>query len=69
MNSTIIAAATERAGLAPQLLEGQIEGVKVRSLEEVFRALQEADARYLVVGGLAVIAHGYVRITTDLNWF
>jgi len=41
--------------------------VKLKSLEAIFGALQEADARYLVVGGLAVIAHGYVRLTKDLD--
>ena len=41
--------------------------MKVKSLEDIFRALQEAEARYLVVGGLAVIAHGYVRMTKDLD--
>jgi hypothetical protein len=41
--------------------------VKVKSLEAIFRALQDADARYLVVGGVAVIAHGYVRFTKDLD--
>jgi hypothetical protein len=41
--------------------------VKVTSLEAIFRALQEAEARYLVVGGLAVIAHGYARTTKDID--
>lgn len=41
--------------------------MKLKSLEDIFRALQEAEARYLVVGGLAVIAHGYVRLTKDLD--
>ena len=41
--------------------------MKVSSLEAIFLALQEAQARYLVVGGLAVIAHGYVRTTEDLD--
>lgn len=41
--------------------------MKVKSLEAIFRALQEAEARYLVVGGLAVVAHGYVRLTEDLD--
>jgi hypothetical protein len=41
--------------------------VKVKSLEAIFRALQEAEARYLVVGGVAVVAHGYVRFTKDLD--
>ena len=41
--------------------------MKVASLEAIFRALQEAEARYLVVGGLAVVAHGYIRMTKDLD--
>jgi hypothetical protein len=41
--------------------------MKLASLEAIFRALQEAGARYLVVGGLAVIAHGYVRLTKDID--
>ncbi len=41
--------------------------MKVASLEAVFRALNEARVRYVVVGGLAVIAHGYVRLTQDLD--
>ena len=45
----------------------QINRMKVASLEAIFRALQEAEARYLVVGGIAVIAHGYVRLTKDLD--
>ena len=41
--------------------------MKVSSLEAIFRALEKAEGRYLVVGGLAVIAHGYVRLTQDLD--
>ncbi len=41
--------------------------MKLASLEAVFRTLKAADVRYLVVGGLAVIAHGYVRFTQDLD--
>ena len=37
------------------------------SLESIFHTLNEAQARYLVVGGVAVIAHGYVRVTKDLD--
>jgi hypothetical protein len=37
------------------------------SLETIFRTLNEAQARYLVVGGVAVIAHGYVRVTKYLD--
>lgn len=36
-------------------------------LEEIFGTLNEAQIRYMVVGGLAVIAHGYVRYTNDLD--
>src|SRR4051812_8976644 len=38
-----------------------------RSVAAVIRALNEAGVRYLVVGGLAVVAHGYVRFTADLD--
>lgn len=31
------------------------------------RALNEAQARYLIVGGLAVAAHGYGRVTFDID--
>ena len=37
------------------------------SLETIFRTLNEAQARYLVVGGVAVMAHGYARFTKDLD--
>ena len=33
----------------------------------VCRALNTARARYLVIGGIACILHGYVRSTTDLD--
>ena len=38
-----------------------------RSVEAVFGALNGSGARYLVVGGLAVVAHGYVRLTADID--
>jgi hypothetical protein len=41
--------------------------VRVSSLETIFRALAEAKASYLVVGGVAVIAHGHVRFTHYLD--
>jgi hypothetical protein len=31
------------------------------------RALDRAGSRYLIVGGLAVVAHGHVRFTADLD--
>lgn len=36
-------------------------------VEAVLGALNAAEVRYLVVGGLAVVAHGYVRFTADLD--
>jgi hypothetical protein len=41
--------------------------METRSVENVFRALQDAAVRYLVAGGLAVVAHGYVRMTVDID--
>ena len=41
--------------------------VDVTQVDSIFRALNEANVRYLVVGGMAVIAHGYVRFTKDLD--
>lgn len=40
-----------------------------QSFETIVRALDEAGVRYLIVGGLAVVAHGYVRFTADLDFF
>lgn len=36
-------------------------------LQALLRALAEADVRYLVVGGVAVAAQGYVRATEDVD--
>jgi hypothetical protein len=41
--------------------------VTIGSIEVVVRALNENDVRYLIVGGLAVVAHGYVRFTADVD--
>jgi hypothetical protein len=38
-----------------------------QSIEAVIGALNGAGVRYLVAGGLAVVAHGYVRFTADLD--
>jgi len=37
------------------------------SVEAIVRALNQAEVRYLIVGGLAVVAHGYVRFTADID--
>ena len=41
--------------------------MKRSSLEAVSRALTNADVRFLIVGGLAVVAHGYGRMTQDID--
>jgi predicted nucleotidyltransferase len=38
-----------------------------RSVEAVLGALNAAGVRYLVAGGLAVVAHGLVRFTADVD--
>ncbi len=42
--------------------------MELSHLEQIFGALNEAQVRYVVVGGLAVIAHGYVRYTNAWIW-
>ncbi len=37
------------------------------SLETIFAALQRAEVRHLVVGGVAVVLHGHPRFTADLD--
>lgn len=41
--------------------------MKVASFEAIVRALNEAGVRFIVVGGIAVIAHGYGRNTRDVD--
>ena len=36
-------------------------------LERIFAALETSGARYLVVGGVAVVLHGHPRFTADLD--
>jgi hypothetical protein len=35
--------------------------------EPVFLALNNAEVRYVVVGGLATVLHGYARLTADID--
>ena len=37
------------------------------NIREIFAALDSVDARYIVVGGFAVVMHGYFRGTADLD--
>jgi hypothetical protein len=39
----------------------------VSSFEHSFGALNAAGARYVVVGGLAVVFHGHARLTADID--
>ena len=41
--------------------------MEVRSVEAIVRALNTAEVQYLIVGGLAVNAHGYVRLTRGVD--
>jgi hypothetical protein len=41
--------------------------MELAGLERIFGGLGEAGVEYLVVGGLAVNAHGYVRATMDVD--
>ena len=41
--------------------------MKVTSIEAIAAALSGAEVRYLVAGGIAVNAHGYLRMTNDLD--
>ena len=41
--------------------------MKVQSIRAIMQALNQRDVRFLVVGGLAVVAHGYGRVTFDLD--
>lgn len=38
-----------------------------RSIETIVGSLNQAGVRYLIVGGLAVVAHGFVRFTADID--
>lgn len=41
--------------------------MKLKSFEAITAALENAGVRYLVAGGLAVAAHGYLRFTKDVD--
>lgn len=41
--------------------------MKLAAFETVAKALDTARVRYLVAGGLAVNAHGYIRFTADID--
>jgi hypothetical protein len=39
----------------------------VKLFEPIFRALEAAEVRYMAVGGLATVLHGFTRLTVDLD--
>lgn len=41
--------------------------MKLAAFEAVAKAFDAAHVRYLVAGGLAVNAHGYIRLTMDID--
>jgi hypothetical protein len=41
--------------------------MELRSFESIMAALAAQDVRFLVVGGMAVVAHGHGRLTHDLD--
>jgi predicted nucleotidyltransferase len=41
--------------------------IEEASVEAIARALNAARIRFLVVGGVAVITHGYLRLTRDVD--
>jgi len=41
--------------------------MKLDDLQRIFEKLNQADVRFLVVGGMAVVLHGYGRMTMDLD--
>jgi hypothetical protein len=41
--------------------------MKLQSFEAIVGALNQAGVRYLIAGGLAVNAHGYLRFTHDVD--
>jgi predicted nucleotidyltransferase len=39
----------------------------LKEIESVVRTLNQAQVRYLIVGGVAVVLHGFLRTTEDLD--
>jgi hypothetical protein len=41
--------------------------MKLDSLINICQTLEKQDVKFLIVGGIAVIAHGYTRLTMDID--
>jgi len=59
VHDTIQRRQADRKEIETRLMVGEIEGI--------LDALNRARVRYLVVGGVAVVLHGYLRTTADLD--
>ena len=59
--------ASEPVGCCPRPALIRRVPTKADSARAIFDAREQAQARYLIVGGLAVVAHGYVRYTVDVD--
>ncbi len=53
--------------LSPAAFLLLLPSMEVRSVEAIVAALNAAHVQYLIVGGLAVNAHGFVRLTRDVD--
>src|SRR5678816_3085704 len=51
--------------MAPGLTYGPIAGMSL--FEPIFAALENGSVRYVVVGGMATVLHGYARLTADVD--
>jgi len=54
-------------GLLTARVRVSVPAMTRRSVESLVAAFEAAQVRYLIVGGLAVVAHGHVRFTADLD--
>ncbi|MBD3321858.1 MAG: hypothetical protein GF350_12250 [Chitinivibrionales bacterium] len=41
--------------------------MKLSTINTIVRTLNDEEVRYIIVGGLAVVVHGYGRLTIDLD--
>jgi hypothetical protein len=53
--------------LTPSQFEEMQQVVRKENLVEVAEALAWHEVRYVFAGGMAVLAHGYLRTTMDIN--
>ncbi len=54
-------------GLRQDCASYSVRNVKLSSFDALVSALRTARVRYLIAGGLAVNAHGYLRFTKDVD--